>query len=830
MIMGMNVSISETSLDYPDGFSTSQEDGGNTILAIDDSIHSEAVNAMDLDSSGNLIIGGTACARNSTQIAIPFSCTMSFEGGSVSTDDYAPAFISVIDSNGRRVSTDFFSSGFGDRVDAVLSLSNGDVLVSGGFCWQSEQISSPCILEGEGMSLRNRNSGTDAFVFRMTGEGQVIWSTAFWSGGNDIIHSLAEGPNGEIFAYGIFCNGVMSNCDLRDGSGTYVQSNGDTDIFLAKLGSSGSVEWVKGLGSSSNDHDMGGLFWSTSQKGVVATSDGGVIISGHVCMDGGWFEGCDFRFSPDSEPITRSDGFVAKYSSDGAFDWYEQIGGAGTDYVQSTIALDGDRVLVAGNHYSFNFSAGDLYVENSGSSDAWWAVLNHTSREWEGLWDSDDDHDSYIHSAAIAPNGGFVLGGSSCWTTTPCMTEIGGLQFPGESYGLGWAMMVSPDGSGEWIQGVALTTRGASHVNEIVMSATGDISMSLQACSSEEDNNGDCMFSMLGNELGPLENGSVIQILRTDIDRDGVKNSNDRCPSGETGWISSLEEDYDLDGCRDSTEDDDDDDDGWSDLDEELCGTSPYDDSSKPVDTDGDGVCDSRDPDDDDDGTDDVTDAFPLDASEAYDHDGDGVGNNADDDDDNDDWYDDIDDFPQDGCAYLDTDGDGFPDYFLISNCPTDLIIDDDDDDDGTVDAEDDYPSDPHMTKDTDGDGLPDYYSGPLSTIVVDDDDDGDGVLDELDAFPLDPRESQDMDNDGVGDVSDSDVDGDGWFNQDELDCGTDPSDASDAPGDSDGDGICNEMDTAGVLSLVGSGPALGLALVMIGSVAALMISRYNAK
>jgi hypothetical protein len=86
------------------------------------------------------------------------------------------------------------------------------------------------------------------------------------------------------------------------------------------------------------------------------------------------------------------------------------------------------------------------------------------------------------------------------------------------------------------------------------------------------------------------------------------------------------------------------------------------------------------------------------------------------------------------------------------------------------------------------------------------------------------------MDSDGVGDVSDPDVDGDGWLNQNEMDCGTDPLDSGDVPKDSDGDGVCNELDTTGILDVLGTGPAMGLGLVMVLSVAALMISRFTAK
>ena len=47
-----------------------------------------------------------------------------------------------------------------------------------------------------------------------------------------------------------------------------------------------------------------------------------------------------------------------------------------------------------------------------------------------------------------------------------------------------------------------------------------------------------------------------------DADGDGLRDADDFCPNGETGWISGKVLDFDGDGCRDSDEDDDDDDDG----------------------------------------------------------------------------------------------------------------------------------------------------------------------------------------------------------------------------------------------------------------------------
>lgn len=64
-------------------------------------------------------------------------------------------------------------------------------------------------------------------------------------------------------------------------------------------------------------------------------------------------------------------------------------------------------------------------------------------------------------------------------------------------------------------------------------------------------------------------------------------------------------------------------------------------------------------------------------------------------------------------------------------------------------------------------------------------DSDGDGVGDNSDDFPTDPHETTDTDGDGVGNNADSDDDGDGLSDLEELSLGTDP-----LLEDSDSDGL----------------------------------------
>jgi len=527
-------------------------------------------------------------------------------------------------------------------------------------------------------------------------------------------------------------------------------------------------------------------------------------------------------FNPNQE-IDSEDGFVAKYSANGTYQWHDQIGGSGFDSVQVTVELDDHRILVGGNHYSPNFTAGEYVVTNSGGSDAWWAIMNHTSQTWEGLWDSEDTAWSVIHSAGVSSNGEIVIAGSACWDVQPCELNIGGKTWQGSSYGIGWAMKVDTQGNGEWIRGIGAHTRGNSHVSQVEINPHGDVAMTFEICSSDE-NNADCSLRMAGQTLGPVDNASAIRIIISDYDRDGISNSEDNCPDGQNDWTSDTSNDADSDGCHDIDEDLDDDNDGWSDLIELDCSRSPTDAASIPIDSDGDGICNNNDNDDDDDGYLDVEDDFPNNPEEWVDNDMDGIGDNEDDDDDNDDWKDHQDAFSNEACAYIDSDGDGRPDSFVIPNCPTSLEEDADDDGDGVEDIVDAWPLDPAMGLDTDGDGLPDIHkSGLTGSIEEDTDDDNDGYLDTEDDFPLDANRWLDTDSDGIDDSIDADRDGDDWSDLDEDKCGTDSMDGEDWPTDSDNDGICDAMDKQGITELFSGGIGIAFAisfLLILGAIA----------
>ena len=139
-----------------------------------------------------------------------------------------------------------------------------------------------------------------------------------------------------------------------------------------------------------------------------------------------------------------------------------------------------------------------------------------------------------------------------------------------------------------------------------------------------------------------------------------------------------------------------------------------------------------------------------------------------------------------------------------------------DDDNDGVANSWDLFPLDANESQDSDGDGVGDnsdeFPNDPSESV----DTDGDGVGDNSDAFPNDTSESMDTDGDGVGDIYDlcintmqnNSVDTDGCSQQqlnsdgNETDDsqgnqtnGTDNTNQTEVPIDTDGDGVSDLED-----------------------------------
>jgi hypothetical protein len=140
---------------------------------------------------------------------------------------------------------------------------------------------------------------------------------------------------------------VIGTTSSNDGDlSAYNSEYGNSDYWIVKLNSNGSVQWQKRFGGS-------GLETASSIK---QTSDGGYIVAGYTYSNDGDVNGNH----------GDHDYWILKLDSDGNFQWQKCLGGSQTDYAHSIeTTTDGGYIMagisnssdgdVTGNHGDFDF-------------------------------------------------------------------------------------------------------------------------------------------------------------------------------------------------------------------------------------------------------------------------------------------------------------------------------------------------------------------------------------------------------------------------------------------------------------------------------------------
>jgi len=106
--------------------------------------------------------------------------------------------------------------------------------------------------------------GSDLFVVKYNSSGTKQWTKQLGSSGRDSANGIAIDSSGNVYVTGMTFGGLDWNT-----------SAGDYDLFVVKYNSSGTKQWTKQLGTSSNDN----------ANGVATDSSGNVYVTGFT--DGG---------------------------------------------------------------------------------------------------------------------------------------------------------------------------------------------------------------------------------------------------------------------------------------------------------------------------------------------------------------------------------------------------------------------------------------------------------------------------------------------------------------------------------------------------------------
>lgn len=213
--------------------------------------------------------------------------------------------------------------------------------------------------QGEPVTARTSFGGQDIAVAKYDLNGTFQWVVQIGGAAGDIPNAIAATPDGGVVVAGYGsgggqCGGVLSG-------------PGGRDALLAKIGADGTCQWGILFGGSSDDE----------ARAVAVDADGSIVVAGI------------FRGTADFDPtggaallVSRggTDGFVARYTSDGQFVNVAQGGGAEDDVFAALHVANGGDVTAVGEirgTATFGSSLAPLLLQSVGGADI--AVARYTA-------------------------------------------------------------------------------------------------------------------------------------------------------------------------------------------------------------------------------------------------------------------------------------------------------------------------------------------------------------------------------------------------------------------------------------------------------------------
>jgi hypothetical protein len=252
-----------------------------------------------------------------------------------------------LDLDGRYVWAKVFgNAGFHlwEGASSVAVNTAGDVYVTGTFGYTVDFDPSP-----SGQTKLTANKGQDAFVLKLTSEGEFAWVGQIGGTGYDVGTSITLDRNGQIYVAG---HSQGNDVDLDPGLTTkyVVEKVGDPrdlDVFVVKLDTSNAFVWGRKARGSGQDEGFQ----------VSVDSAGSVYVGGRFSS-----KTVDFGDGPRTAG-GGYDGFLWKLDSGGQLAGVRQIGSRGDDCVDGLALTAAGTPVVSGTFsQTVDFAAGSRVV------------------------------------------------------------------------------------------------------------------------------------------------------------------------------------------------------------------------------------------------------------------------------------------------------------------------------------------------------------------------------------------------------------------------------------------------------------------------------------
>ena len=323
-----------------------------------------------------------------------FNGTVSFGGAPLTSAGNADIYIAKYTADGTHLWSKRLGGTDNDQPLALALDSNGNAFLTGYFYLSVDFGGGTLASAGD----------ADVWLMKLGSDGRHLWSMRFGGPGNDVARGLAVNRSGDVVIVGHFSGSV----DFGSGPLT---SAGDTDIFVAKYSSVGSILWARRGGGSGTDSAYS-----------VAMDDAGSVVTA-----GSFTTLANFGGSPLS-PAGGIDIFVAKYDAAGSHLWSKGFGATFDDRLFA-LAADGTGALLLTGQFGGNIDfGGGVLVSSADNQDAFVAKLDASGGHvWSKRYGSSSQDAGFtlaLGKQGVAAVGG-IFGGTVDFGSGP-LSSAGG--------------------------------------------------------------------------------------------------------------------------------------------------------------------------------------------------------------------------------------------------------------------------------------------------------------------------------------------------------------------------------------------------------------------
>ncbi len=233
-----------------------------------------------------------------------------------------------LDSSGNVAWYTFLGDTGNNQAQSIRQTSDGGYIIGGqsyATIGTEKMQNAPC--------RNNYSGGQDMLAVKLDSSGNVSWYTFLGSAtGADKVNSIDQASDGGYIIAGT-ANATIDTLQGKSWILNYY-NDGNNDMLVVKLDSSGNVDWYTFLGGAGND----------SALSMQHTPDGECIVAGYTSTN--------ITLPPGTKLGAWSgshDMLIVKLDSGGMVSWYTILGGTGQDHAHSIEQTSDGGYIVAGN-------------------------------------------------------------------------------------------------------------------------------------------------------------------------------------------------------------------------------------------------------------------------------------------------------------------------------------------------------------------------------------------------------------------------------------------------------------------------------------------------